>query len=341
MAVRLGWVSAICGRVVLIKVVGLMRRIAICFLVLIGLSGPTKSFAETIVQEPGASILLYHRFRTTATNFTTVTNENFESQIIWLKERGFTFVKLSTLVDAIREGREPPAKSIAITVDDGHFTQYENMFPILKKHHVPATLFIYTDGIATKPMPNVISWDQLKEMTESGLVDVQAHSLSHPNFEEKRKSLSPDAFRQFAMTELTRSKAILEDKLGQKVSYFAWPYGAYSRSLAGLAEQAGYDAAFGTDGAQITLTSSRFALPRFHIKNDTLGDRLAALVIPSDKKRTGYAHHDGKKLMPPRIKVKPALATITPGDNTSHEPETTRVVQTEGLVPPAEIPSGN
>lgn len=318
-----------------------MRRIAIWVCVCLGLTGSTAGFAETITQEPGASILLYHRFRPIASNFTTVTNESFENQIIWLKEHGFTFVKLSVLVDAYREGREPPQKSIAITVDDGHVTQYENMFPILKKHQVPATLFIYTEAIASKPMQNAISWDQLKEMRDSGLIDVQAHSLSHPNFEVKRKSLSADAFYRFAMHELVKSKVILEERLGQKISYFAWPYGAYDRSLATLAEKAGYEAAFGTDGAQITLTSSRFSLPRFHIMNETLGDRLAALVMPVEKKRTRYAHHDEKKQMPPRIKVKPALATMTSTeDNTSHR-NTTRVVQTEGLVPPANIPSGN
>lgn len=318
-----------------------MRHLAIWLCVFLGLCGPAAVFAETITPEPGSSILLYHRFRPTAANFTTVTPESFESQIVWLKDHGFNFVKLSVLVDAYREGRELPQKSIAITVDDGHATQYETMFPILKKHQVPATLFIYTDGIAAKPMPNVMSWDQLKEMTDSGLIDVEAHSVSHPNFEEKRRSLSADAFRQFAMNELQKSKAILENNLGRKISYFAWPYGAYDRSLAGLAEQAGYEAAFGTDGAQVTLASNRFSLPRFHIKNETLGDRLSALVMPTEKKRAVYAHRDEKKQMPPRIKVKPGLATMTSVEDDTTTRGSTRVVQTEGLVPPAEIPSGN
>lgn len=321
-------------------VVGRMRRFVIGFLVCLGLSGPVASFAETLTPEPGASILLYHRFRPTASTFTTVTTESFENQIVWLKERGFNFVKLSTLVDAIREGREPPAKSIAITVDDGHLTQYTHMFPILQKHHVPATLFIYTDGIAETDVPYAMSWGQLKDMQASGLIDIQAHSVSHPNFQEKRNSMSPDAFYQFAMTELIKSKTILEDKLGQKISYFAWPYGAFDRSLGKLAEKAGYEAAFGTDGSQIDLTSSLFSLPRFHIKTETIDDRLAALVMPREKKRTRIAR-DHKKEMPPRIHVKPALTALETGDEAALPQSGTRVVQTNSLVPPAEIPSGN
>lgn len=322
------------------NVVFSMRRFVIWFLIFLGVSGPVTSFAETIVPEPGASILLYHRFRPTASNFTTVTNESFESQIVWLKENGFTFVRLSTLVDAIREGREPPAKSVAITVDDGHFTQYTNMFPILQKHHVPATLFIYTDGIAENDVPHAMSWNQLKEMQASGLIDIQAHSLTHPNFQEKRNSMSPEAFHQFAMTELIRSKAILEDRLGHKISYFAWPYGAYDRSLAKLAEKAGYEAAFGTDGSQVDLSSHLFALPRFHIKTDTLDGRLAALVMPREKKRTRLVR-EHKKEMPPRIPVRPALTATEHAADESASHSGTRVVQSDSLVPPADIPSDN
>jgi peptidoglycan/xylan/chitin deacetylase (PgdA/CDA1 family) len=143
------------------------------------------------------------------------------------------------------------------------------------------------------------------------------------------------------MNELQKSKAILEENLGRKISYFAWPYGAYDRSLAALAERAGYEAAFGTDGAQITLASSRFSLPRFHIKNDTLGGRLSALVMPVEKKRVIHARRDEKRQMPPRIKVKPALATVTSAESDTRKDNSTRMVQSEGLVPPADIPSGN
>lgn len=331
------WIDGSCLICVEYDMVILMRRIAILLCVGLGLCHPTAGLAETFAKEPGASILLYHRFRSTASNFTTVTPENFESQIVWLKEHGFNFVKLSALVDAYREGREPPQKSIAITVDDGHATQYEIMFPILKKHQVPATLFIYTDGIAAKPMPNVMSWDQLKEMTDSGLIDVQAHSVSHPNFEDMRKSTPSEEFNRLAMTELVKSKAILEEKLGRKIYYFAWPYGAYDRSLAALADKAGYDAAFGTNGAQLTLTSNRYSLPRFHIRNETLNDRLAALVMPVEKKHMIYVRHDEKKQIPSRIRIKPTFSTSAILD----EEQSTRLVQSEGFVPPEDIPSGN
>ena len=318
-----------------------MRRALFALFLVMGFCGASASFADDVAQEPGASILLYHRFRPSFTNFTTVTNEHFENQIVWLKEHGFNFVKLSVIVDAIREGRQPPTKSVAITVDDGHFTQYEYMYPILRKYQVPATLFIYTDAISSKPMPNAISWDQLKEMEASGLIDIQAHSLSHPDFEQKRKSLSRDEFNAFAMTQLTKSRDILEDRLGHKISYFAWPYGSFDRALEKLAEQAGYIAAFGTEGEQVQTQSNLFALPRFHVMNDVTGDRMASIVMPNEKKHTRIASPVERKTMPPRIKVRPVISTTTTAQNDESKQSATKLVSTEAPVPPAEIPAGN
>jgi len=318
-----------------------MRRVAISlFLFLSGLTC-VPSFAADLSQEPGTSILLYHRFRPNYANFTTVQNDHFENQIVWLKEHGFNFVKLSTIVDAIREGREPAPKSIAITVDDGHFTQYQYMFPILKKHQVPATLFIYTDGIASREMPNVISWDQLREMQATGLIDIQAHSLSHPDFVQKRRTMSPDAFHNFAMTQLIKSKEILEEKLGQKVSYFAWPYGSFDRSLEKLAEKAGYVAAFGTEGAHVHTQSNLYAIPRFHIMNDVIGDRMASIVMPMDKKRTRVAIPSNKATSPPRVKVKPSLLPATEANTADNIHDEAKLLDADAPIPPHNVPTEN
>lgn len=54
------------------------------------------------------------------------------------------------------------------------------MFPLLKKYQIPATLFIYPSAISNASY--ALTWDQLKEMKETGLIDVQSHTFWHPNF---------------------------------------------------------------------------------------------------------------------------------------------------------------
>lgn len=82
------------------------------------------------------------------------------------------------------------------------------------------------------------SWEQLREMRDSGLVEIGSHSVGHPAL----TCLSlPEAKREIVM-----SKTVLEEKLGSRVLTFSYPYGALSRGVEDLVRQAGYTGAVGT-----------------------------------------------------------------------------------------------
>src|SRR5438045_9393133 len=103
------------------------------------------------------------------------------------------------------------------------------MYPIVRKYNVPVTLFIYPGAISEGK--HALKWDQLKELMRSGLLDIQAHTLTHPNFKQERKHLSQAAYEKFVHRELFESREILEDKLGIKVDLLAWPFGIYDSYL--------------------------------------------------------------------------------------------------------------
>lgn len=96
--------------------------------------------------------------------------------------------------------------SILLTFDDGYYDNFKYVFPLLKRYHVKATIFLNTlyieeqriacplirdnntvnleamkkyleTGSAT--INQYMSWEEIKEMYESGLVDFQAHSHKH------------------------------------------------------------------------------------------------------------------------------------------------------------------
>src|SRR5262245_31242257 len=68
-----------------------------------------------------ASVLLYHRFGSAVSNEMTVRTGTFRSQLDYLKEHGYPIVPLRTLVAyLVGAGPAPPARAVAITVDDGH-----------------------------------------------------------------------------------------------------------------------------------------------------------------------------------------------------------------------------
>lgn len=53
---------------------------------------------------------------------------------------GYTFLSMKELYDANNGKIELPAKPILITMDDGYYSNYECIYPILKKYHVKASI---------------------------------------------------------------------------------------------------------------------------------------------------------------------------------------------------------
>jgi len=81
-----------------------------------------------------------------------VTAETFNRQLVFLKQH-FHIVPLSSLVTQLSTKDSQPSTLArplcALTFDDGWRDNYEIAFPILRKHQVPATIFLTTDFIGT------------------------------------------------------------------------------------------------------------------------------------------------------------------------------------------------
>lgn len=96
-----------------------------------------------------ACILSYHRVGPDTelpTDVPLTTPADFERQVLYL-QRHYRVMPLSQLGHAIREGREVPRNAAAITFDDGYRDNYLHAYPILKRHGVPATIFLATSHI--------------------------------------------------------------------------------------------------------------------------------------------------------------------------------------------------
>ena len=70
----------------------------------------------------------------------------FERHLRWLASR-YRLVPLRTIVEALEQGTELPARAAAVTFDDGFANNYVVAFPILRRLGVPATIFLTTDKI--------------------------------------------------------------------------------------------------------------------------------------------------------------------------------------------------
>ncbi len=130
-----------------------------------------------------------------------------------------------------------PKNPIIVTFDDGYSSNYEIAYPILKELSIPATIFVVTDTVGAvagegKVNYSHFTWEQAREMEESGLIEIQSHTLSH----SKLDSLT----FQEQVLEIRKSKYDIEKNLGRTCDMIAYPYGNYNESIRDIARYAGY-----------------------------------------------------------------------------------------------------
>jgi len=186
-------------------------------------------------------ILIYHSVReylprdSAAARQYIITPETLESELAFLKQRGFVSIGFDELAARIHGGTPLPEPSIIISFDDGWETQYTQALPLLKKYGFKATFFIFTNAIDKK---HFMSREQLQQLLKEGMW-IGAHSVSHP-FLSKIKD--PAALRK----EIFESKRILEADLGIPITSYAYPFGHYTPEVLDLVKQAGYTSARST-----------------------------------------------------------------------------------------------
>lgn len=225
----------------------------------VAFSGAT--FANEKINIP---ILCYHNLSPTVPGSMNLTPAKLESQIKWLKDNGFNIISLKEAVEYLKGTRDTlPPKPVVITADDGWESVYTYMVPIVKKYNIPVTLFIYPETISSGK--HAMTWEQLKELEKTGLFDVQGHTYSHPNFKQEKRHLSSASFEKAVDMELNKSKKILEEKMGHKILFLAWPFGIYDAYLEQQAAKAGYEMAFTIDAKAANKSYRDMAQPRFMI----------------------------------------------------------------------------
>ena len=213
--------------------------------------------------------------------------QTFVKHLTCLSERGWQVMGLSELLGGLQQPEALPNRAAVLTFDDGYRSLRRIALPCLKQFGFPATLFVPTDYVGKtnsfdqddEPEERICDWDDLRAL-ERGGVSVQSHSASHRAF----SALD----REDQMTELLKSKTVLERKLKKPITAFAFPYGdtgSRQRWVTNCLKRAGYQAAFLYGGGPCTWPAlDPYRLPRLTVGPDT---DLPALLKPWENKPRG------------------------------------------------------
>lgn len=187
--------------------------------------------------EPDVPILLYHNIAESyeaSDNLLHITPERFKEHMQALNNAGYTAISYNDYKNYVNGVSSIPEKSIIIAFDDGYLSNYTYAFPILKEFGMKAAIFVVTGSVDNeKTVYPHFGYAQAKEMLDSGLIEIGSHTHSHRSFKE----LSYEE----TVTELRKSKYLIESELKINCTLLAYPYGFDNEWTKSEAIKAGYE----------------------------------------------------------------------------------------------------
>jgi peptidoglycan/xylan/chitin deacetylase (PgdA/CDA1 family) len=174
-----------------------------------------------------------------------------------IQEAGVVPISIDQLYAHLRNGDPLPEKAILLTFDDAYLGQYENAYRLLQEYQFPATYFVQTGFVGVPTSKDHFTWDQMREMDQSGLITFAPHTINHP---EDLRLLPDDRLRR----ELVESKQRMEAELGHEMHYFAYPAGNRDDRVMQAVKDAGYTMAVTMDSGFTGQSPNLLEVRRFN-----------------------------------------------------------------------------
>jgi peptidoglycan/xylan/chitin deacetylase (PgdA/CDA1 family) len=204
----------------------------------------------------------------------TMTPQRFERQMRWLRGRGLRGVSIRELLAAAAAGRARGL--VGLTFDDGYQDFVTYAMHVLKQYGFTATAFVLAgrlggQNVWSRPGPHkaLLTADQVRQVAQNGM-EIGSHGLEHTSL--------PGADDTRLSAEILRSRAVLEELLGQPIQGFCYPYGHVDARVVEQVRAAGYDYACAVGPSPAI---GRHAIPRTYVHDRDSSWRLDAKRIVS------------------------------------------------------------
>ena len=231
-------------------------------------------------------ILTYHRIglpRGGRRERLTVPPARFKRQLRLVPALRLDFTNLEAVHACLRGGAAAGRGAVALTFDDGYRDLCEHALPELVERAIPALVFLvarrdhdsWTSWGSRTNLP-LMDWSQVREFAEAG-ISFGSHTLTHPDLTR----LDDVELR----TELADSKKTIEDRIGQPVRHFCYPYGSHDDRVVEAVRAAGYRTACTTRRGAVRPGADGLRLPRLSIGSRMWAHRFALRLLWRHERR--------------------------------------------------------
>lgn len=240
---------------------------------------------DKILNEVDVPIVMYHHIEENEDilNDFMVTPKKLENDIKKIKDMGYVPVSYIELYDFVNNGGTLPDKPILITFDDGYESNYTYLYPLLKRYDMKATISVIgkmvgkdtCDGI---PTYKHFTYDEAKEMYNSGLVEIQTHTYSLHDINNRvgikiKDGENEETYKELVANDITKSVAELTNEVGSEKLVFTYPYGAYNDLTESILKDLGFEITVTTDSGinhiKLGEKDTLLKLKRYNITNNT------------------------------------------------------------------------
>ena len=217
-------------------------------------SGAVSKDDKSAKEEVFLPIIMYHSILNDKKlqNDYTISPTLFENDLKYLTDNGYTTVTVEDLINYVYHGRDLPDRCIMLTFDDGYYNNYYYAYPLLKKYKCRAVIspiasmtekFTQTQDISVTY--GHISDDNIREMVNSGYVEIQNHSydmhtLTPRKGVSKKRGESAEDYKNTVTSDITKAQNYLENVTGKKPSCFVYPFGAKSDGTEEIVRELGF-----------------------------------------------------------------------------------------------------
>jgi peptidoglycan/xylan/chitin deacetylase (PgdA/CDA1 family) len=225
----------------------------------------------------GVPVLMYHAFgEQDEGDRYVVPRRALARQMRLLALLRYRVVPFEQIAGALHDFDLPPARALAITIDDGYRDNLEVAQPVLARRGFAATIFLvsrrigghcdWTDEGALKDRP-LLSAQEIGKLGAAG-VHFGAHTRNHCSL--------PDAGDAQVNDEIGGSREDLEHALGKPVRTFAYPYGRLDERAVAAVREAGYTGACTVKPRLARLDDDPLLIPRIEVR---AGDSLLRFAV--------------------------------------------------------------
>ena len=278
-------------------------------------------------------------FPNTIINFHAIDDQKWIDSTFNLLKNNYQLVSLQD-IKQYYYSKVKLSNSCHITFDDGDYSFYKNVYPLIIKHRIPVSIYVSPEVIKnrtnfwfqeirgydqqmlrhiiseifhdktfrelqipiiaifksislksindvisryqkltnTPPKPTFnISYPQLKEIYNSGLVSIGAHTQNHPILKNETDEV--------AEYEIVSSVVELSEMLDSKVEFFAFPNGIpgldFGQREINYLKQAGICLSFSTENKTFTSKDNPLAIPRNGLSYGNSSFTLFKLIMGS------------------------------------------------------------